>query len=86
MKFKRNPGLIAAEMDGDIVMMSVETGTYYGLTGIAPQIWEALESPKTVEELHSQMLSLYEVEGDELLADLASFLSEMQKNGLVMSA
>lgn len=85
MKLKRNLDLVAAEMDGDIVMMSVETGTYYGLTGIAPGIWEALETPKTSEELFNQMLSLYDVEVDALRADLTSFLADMQKNGLVMS-
>jgi len=85
MKLKRNPDLVAAEMDGDIVMMSVETGTYFGLTGIAPQIWEALQTPQSAEELFSEMLSLYDVEEDVLRADLTAFLADMQKNGLVIS-
>lgn len=86
MKLKRNPDLVAAEMDGDIVMMSVETGTYFGLTGIAPQIWDALENPQTAEEIFNQLMSLYEVEESVLLADLNAFLADMQQNGLVMSA
>ena len=36
MRFARNPNLVAAEMDGDMVMMSIEHGTYFGLTGIGP--------------------------------------------------
>lgn len=51
MRFARNPNLVAADMDGDMVMMSIEHGTYFGLTGIAPQIWAALEQPKTASEL-----------------------------------
>lgn len=86
MKLKRNPDLVAAEMDGDIVMMSVETGSYFGLTGIAPQIWEALEAPQTFDDLLSKMLSLYEVEEEVLRADLTTFVADMQKNGLVLPA
>ena len=86
MKLKRNPDLVAAEMDGDLVMMSVETGTYFGLTGIAPQIWDALETAQTTEEIFRQLVSLYEVEESVLLADLTAFLADMQQNGLVMSA
>lgn len=86
MKLKRNPDLVAAEMDGDIVMMSVETGTYFGLTGIAPQIWDALENPQTAEEIFNQLVSLYEVEESVFLADLTAFLADMQQSGLVMSA
>lgn len=84
MKLKRNPDLVAAEMDGDLVMMSIENGTYFALTGIAPQIWEALETPQTQEDLMNQMLSIYEVEEDALLADLETFLKDMQENGLII--
>lgn len=86
MKLTRNPGLIATEMDGDIVMMSIETGTYYGLTGIAPQIWDALETPLTAEELLNDLLPRYEVSEAMLRADLDVFLADMQKNGLVLPA
>ena len=86
MKLKRNPDLVAAEMDGDIVMMSVETGSYFGLTGIAPQIWEALDTPQTFEDLLGKMFSLYEVEDEVLRADLTTFVADMQKNGLVLPA
>ena len=85
MKLKRNPDLVAAEMDGDVVMMSVETGTYFGLTGIAPQIWETLETPRTEDEIFQTMLSLFEVEPEILLSDLEIFLADMQKNGLIIS-
>ena len=86
MRLKRNPDLVAAEMDGDVVMMSVESGAYFGLTGIAPQIWEALETPKTFEDLLGKMFSLYEVEDEVLRADLTTFVADMQKNGLILPA
>jgi len=83
MRFARNPDLISADMDGDLVMMSVEQGTYYGLTGIAPQIWIALEEPKTANELFDALFPQYDVKSETLRRDIDSFLEEMLKNKLL---
>jgi hypothetical protein len=85
-KLTRNQDLIAAEMDGDVVMLSIEDGQYYGPTGIAPRIWECLETLQTVEQLLGDLLQHYDVAEDVLRADLDGFLTEMQKNGLLRLA
>lgn len=86
MKIKRNPDLVAADMDGELVMMSVEQGTYFGLTGIAPQIWNILEQPYSVDEIVAQLLEIYEVSEEVLRTDVDLFLDDMKKNGLVRIA
>ena len=83
MRFARNPNLVAADMDGDMVMMSIEHGTYFGLTGIAPQIWEALEQPKSVGELVQELLPQFDVSADVLRSDIDAFLNDMHQNGLL---
>lgn len=85
-KLMRNPDLIAAEMDGDVVMLSIENGQYYGLTGIAPRIWECLEAPQSVDELLADLLQYYDVAEDVLRADLDVFLADMRNNGLIRLA
>lgn len=86
MKFVRNVDLVAAEMDGDIVMMSVEHGSYFGLTGIAPDIWNLLENAKSADELIDLLQPIYDVSEDVLRADVDVFLDDMLKNGLVLVA
>ena len=85
-KLVRNQDLIAAEMDGDVVMLSIENGQYYGLTGIAPRIWELLETPHSVYQLLVDLLQHYDVAEDVLRADLDGFLTDMQQNGLLRLA
>jgi hypothetical protein len=85
-KLVRNQDLIAAEMDGDVVMLSIENGQYYGLTGIAPRIWEFLETPHSVDQLLGDLLQHYDVAEDVLRADLDGFLTDMQQNGLLRLA
>lgn len=86
MKYFRNSELVAAEMDGDIVMMSIESGNYYGLTGIAPDIWNFLETQKNIDELIDLLQPMYDVSEEVLRADVDIFLADMVKNGLVQVA
>ena len=50
-RYARNPDLLAVDMDGDLVMMSIEHGNYYGVGGIGPHVWQLLETPRTTAEL-----------------------------------
>lgn len=81
--YQRNADLIGANVDDELVMMSVEHGQYYGLGGVGPRVWELLEKPQTLDELIAAILSEYEVERSVCERDLVGFLAEMEKLGLV---
>ena len=42
----RDPEVIAAKADQDLVMVSVATGYYYGLSNVAREIWDAIGHAK----------------------------------------
>lgn len=86
LKLVRSNDLVSADMDGDTVMMSVESGVYFGLTGIAPRIWELLQSPRSADELFEVLSGRYDVSPMVLRADIEAFLKDMQKNGIVRVA
>jgi hypothetical protein len=82
----RHPDLIAAEMDGDLVMMSIEQGQYYGVSGVGPRIWELLERPTTVEELAATICDEFAVDEPTCRRDLLNFSQELLGMGLVQLA
>jgi hypothetical protein len=82
-KVQRNPGMITSNLDGEIVMMSVEHGEYYGLDEIGTRIWELLEKPITVEELISSLTHEFEVERLECEHDTLEFLDELLSKKLI---
>ena len=43
---QREPEVIAAEADQDLIMVSIATGHYYGISDVAREIWDAIERPK----------------------------------------
>ncbi len=82
-RYGQSSGLLAADMDGDLVMLSMERGDYYGVSGIGPFIWKLLETPKTVTELVAFICDEYEVDVDRARADVETFLSQLSDGGMV---
>lgn len=81
--YRRNPDLIGATIDDELVMMSVEHGQYYGLGGVGPRVWELLAVPRPLSALVDQILDEYEVQRDVCERDLRGFLEQMEKLGLI---
>ena len=79
----RHPDLVAAEMDGDLVMMSVEQGEYYGVGGVGPRVWELLEEPVSIDGITVTICSEFDVEEDRCREDMALFIHQMFEMGLV---
>lgn len=84
--FSRGRDLISTEMDGDIVALSIDLGQYFGMSGIGTRLWEALETPQSVEGLVALICAEYEVDAATARADIVAFVAELNKNGLLEAA
>jgi hypothetical protein len=82
-RFQCNPDLIAADMDGDKVMMSIERGEYFGISGVGPRVWELLAAPISISKITQVICDEYEVDETTCLADMRTFVEELIKHGLV---
>lgn len=69
--------MVFSEMDGEIVMMSIENSEYYGLDPVASRIWELLEQPATIEQLVEKLQDEYEVDYETCLKDVIAFADEL---------
>tara|TARA_R110002167_G_scaffold81044_3_gene222176 strand:- start:615 stop:890 length:276 start_codon:yes stop_codon:yes gene_type:complete len=80
---QRNDGIVETEIDGELVMMSIENGAYYGLDSIAKRIWQLIETPSSVESICNKVLQEYEVEKSQCLHELLEFLNAMAKQNVI---
>ncbi len=78
----RNPDMVAADIDGDLVMMSVEQGEYFGITGVGPRVWHLLAEPTTVSDLTRAICAEYAVEESICQAEMQAFIEELIDLGL----
>jgi hypothetical protein len=82
-RFHRSPEMVHSSIDGEVVMMSVDKGEYYGLNAMGSRIWELLEKPHSVEELCRELMMSFEVDQDTCLAEVSHFLGEIADQKLV---
>jgi hypothetical protein len=75
--------IVAADMDGDTVMMSVEAGKYYNLGKIGGVIWGMIAEPVSVAAVIDKLLEQYEVTWEKCETEVLSFLNEVKKEGLL---
>ena len=79
----RNDDLLTAEVDGELMAMSVELGTCYGLNPVGTRIWALLAEPRTIDDLCASLLDEYEVEAGQCRSEVVGLLEELRAEGLV---
>jgi hypothetical protein len=75
--------IVAADMDGDTVMMSIAAGKYYNLGKMGGVIWGMMAEPVAVATVVTKLLEQYEVTREQCETEVLSFLNEMNREGLL---
>ena len=80
---RRALDIVATEMDGEYLIMSIEQGSYIALRDVSARIWELLEKPQTPAALVEALLGEYEVEPDTCEREVNDFLREMAECNMI---
>ena len=84
MKYQHKPGILAADMDGETVMMDAATGKYYNLSEVGGRIWTLTEHPLTSDELVQALIDEYDVDRVQCEEDIKSFMDQIVQTGLIL--
>ena len=69
---------IACDVADEAVLLSMQTGEYYGLNPVGASIWRLIQQPQTVAALVTALMEEYDgVTADECSVAVLSFLEEM---------
>jgi hypothetical protein len=84
---KRNPEPLAVDMDGETVMMDMESGNYFGINSVGSYIWNLLENECTLQSILDSVQQHFEINNDDTVeADITAFLSDMLEQNLIETA
>lgn len=86
VQITQNPELVAANMDGELVMMSIERGEYFGIGGVGTRLWELLAEPTTIEQLVAAICAEYDIDESTCQTDIIAFIEQLLSNELVCLA
>ena len=74
-RFKRSPLVVCSELDGQIALFQSSTCDYLVLNETGSAIWDALHSPKTLEQICEKLLAEYEVTPEQCRMSVEEWLS-----------
>jgi Coenzyme PQQ synthesis protein D (PqqD) len=80
---QRDPDVIAAEADQELIMASIATGYYYGLSDVAREIWNAIGRPKRISDLVEDLTASYQIDSFSCEEQTLSFLEDLLGEGLL---
>ena len=83
MQVCRIGDVLDADMDGEIVMMNIERGSYVGLNKTGTRIWALLEQPVVIKDLCDQLTSEFNVPAEQCKEEVFDFLKNLMTRGLL---
>ncbi|MFZ2403632.1 MAG: PqqD family peptide modification chaperone [Methylobacter sp.] len=82
-KIQRADDFLGAVVGDELLMMSIEKGSYYSLNSIGARIWELLESPIGIDGLVARLTEEYNVPVDTCRQEVARFIEALRERGLI---
>jgi hypothetical protein len=79
----RSPAVLAADVQGEIVMMSIERGQYFGLDDIGSDIWKRIEPPCSFADLIDSLAVAYDADRTTITNDVRALLGRMAEQDVV---
>lgn len=79
----RSADLVWSEIDGEVSMLHIESGRYFGLRSTGVAIWRHLEHPIPVETLCDRLVTEYRVDRARCEQDVLQFTRQLVAEGLL---
>jgi hypothetical protein len=78
-----NPSSLSCNVEGEAVILQLETGVYHGLDPVGAYIWSLLQEPKKVSAVRDQLLEEYDVTPESCERDLLKLFEKMAAENLI---
>lgn len=74
---------VSVDLQGDVVILELASGVYYGLQQVGSDIWKQLAEPVTVGAICAALLEEYAIEPERCEQETLAFLCELAAFGLI---
>lgn len=74
---------VKSSIGDEVVILDVDEGVYYGLNAVGADVWDAIQEPRSVEEIVETLVEAYAVERESCVADVIELLEELQGHNLI---
>jgi coenzyme PQQ synthesis protein D (PqqD) len=79
-----SPKQVSCDVASETVLLSLESGAYFGLNEVGATIWRLIQERRTIAQICDALLAEYEgITPEQCRAETMAFLAEMQEMCLV---
>ena len=79
----RRTDALDAGVGDDLVLLSLERGSYHALDPVAAVVWRKLDTATTIEALCLALANEFDVSAEQCEADVMAFLAELEQRHLL---
>lgn len=80
----RSSDQVHGDLDGKVVLLSIENGEYYNMNEVGSRVWELLEKPITVGALIERLLTEFDVDRVKCEQEVTAFLRQLRQDRLLI--
>ena len=77
------PTTASRVIEGEAVILSLDTKVLRGLNPVGSRVWELIDGQRSVEEIAGLIVNEFDVEGTQAAQDVRGFVQELLDKGLV---
>ncbi len=82
----RNPATAWRTIEGEAVILSLDTKVFRGLNAVGSRVWELIDGRRSVDEIAALVAGEFQVAPDVAARDVSAFVELLLAKGLVTAA
>jgi hypothetical protein len=75
--------VLIQELQGESVLLNVQTGRYFGLDEVGTRMWAVLTASGSLRAAFETLLAEYDVDEQQLQQDLRTLVEKLVEHGLL---
>lgn len=83
-RFRPKPSVLIRHLEGEAVLLDLDTGRYFGLNPTGRRILELMDGEQSLAEIRQRLAGEFEAPSEVLTADLAGLVDELGREGLLL--
>jgi len=73
----------ATEVDGEVILLHLDDGTFFSLTATAAAIWALIDGKRNRAAIQAELAKMYDADDVTIAAQLGGFIVQLQAAGFV---
>lgn len=78
-----SPDVQSANMDGETVLLDLNSGRYYTINRLGSLIWDFCTGDHTISDIHAVLCDRFNVAPERALDDLVTLVNQLIQEGLL---